>query len=127
MLAPPIRGTKEGLLCPALMWFVHFRCVFTYVFTIVEVRTTSATSHVRVIYSNYFSCAMTSVSNVRLKLYNFSISGCSVGTISTSSEMTQCRLILLFTTNHQALFIYKRTKVAGLFPVLPLKNVLPHV
>jgi len=55
MLAPPIRATKEGSLCPALMWFVHFPYVFPYVFTILEVRTTSATSHVRVICSNYFS------------------------------------------------------------------------
>jgi len=29
------------------MWFVHFRYVFAYVFTIVEVGTTSATSRVR--------------------------------------------------------------------------------
>jgi len=37
-----------------VMWFVYFRYVFTYVFTTVEVITTSATSHVRVICSNYF-------------------------------------------------------------------------
>jgi len=30
------------------------------------------------------------------------------------------------TTNHQALFIYNRTKITGWFPVLPLKNVLPQ-
>jgi len=33
----------------------------------------------------------------------------------------------LITTNHQALFIYNRTKIAGWFPVFPLKNVFPHV
>jgi len=33
------------------------------------------------------------------------------GTISTSSQMTQCRIMLLFTTNHPALFIYKRLKL----------------
>jgi len=44
------------------------------------------------------------------------------GTISTSSQMTQCRILLLFTTNHQALFIYKRTKITGWFPVLRLKK-----
>jgi len=49
------------------------------------------------------------------------------GTISTSSQMTQCRTIFLLTTNHQALFIYNRTKIVGWFPVLSLKNVLPHV
>jgi len=53
--APPIPGTKEGSLCPALMWFVHFRYVFAYVFTIVEIRTTSATSYVRVICFNYLA------------------------------------------------------------------------
>jgi len=30
------------------------------------------------------------------------------------------------TINHQALFIYNRTKITAWFPVLPLKNVLPH-
>jgi len=33
----------------------------------------------------------------------------------------------LITTNYRALFIYNRTKIAGWFPVFPLKNVLPHV
>jgi len=33
----------------------------------------------------------------------------------------------LITTNNQALFIYNRTKIAGWFPVLSLKIVLPHV
>jgi len=33
----------------------------------------------------------------------------------------------LITTDHQALFIYNRTNIAGWFPVFPLKNVLPHV
>jgi len=31
------------------------------------------------------------------------------------------------TTNHQAVFIYNRTKIMGWFPVLPLKRVLSHV
>jgi len=31
------------------------------------------------------------------------------------------------TTNHQALFIYNRTKITGWISVLPFKNVLSHV
>jgi len=51
------------------------------------------------------------------------------GTISKSSQMTQCRLPnhTLITTNHQAPSIYNQTKIAGWFPVISIKHLLPHV
>jgi len=46
------------------------------------------------------------------------------GTVSISSQMTQCRSNHTFiTTNHQVLFIYNQPKITGWFPVLPLTRL----
>jgi len=46
------------------------------------------------------------------------------GTISISSQVTQCRIILLLQPITKLYLFYNRTKITGWFPVLPLKNVL---